>query len=273
VDLNDEDQPLAGQKFVCVSFISPEKIIKSREEFLFQKFVDQWDLTKSIKKFNDFMQFLAFKYHLKHDDLYADFAAFLDDQKNVLRELESVSNEYKSFLDDREEALNEEYNRQNQFQTSTRGLKIRGVFNTQEEAEMRCKKLREIDPNHDIYVGPVGMWIPFDPDAYKTGRVEFLEDELNQLHHEKIKNETEAKMAFEARRKEMTRQAIEENVRKARESGNKLTQTLSPEGDLVGVKETVNFDDREVADEDGIRQHTEEVTKRAEDAAAATAAI
>ena len=51
------------------------------------------------------------------------------------------------------------------------GLKIRGVFQTQEEAEMKCKKLREIDPNHDIYVGPVGMWIPWDPDAYKTGRV------------------------------------------------------------------------------------------------------
>ena len=37
------------------------------------------------------------------------------------------------------------------------------------------------------------MWIPWDPDAYKTGRVEFMEDELNQLHHEKLKNETKAK--------------------------------------------------------------------------------
>ena len=80
-----------------------------------------------------------------------------------------------------------------------RGLKIRGVFQTQEEAEMKCKKLREIDPNHDIYVGPVGMWIPWDPDAYKTGRVEFMEDELNQLHHEKLKNETKAKEEFDRR--------------------------------------------------------------------------
>ena len=79
------------------------------------------------------------------------------------------------------------------------GLKIRGVFQTQEEAEMKCKKLREIDPNHDIYVGPVGMWIPWDPDAYKTGRVEFMEDELNQLHHEKLKNETKAKEEFDRR--------------------------------------------------------------------------
>ena len=28
VDVLDEDKPIAGQKFACVSFISPEKIIK-----------------------------------------------------------------------------------------------------------------------------------------------------------------------------------------------------------------------------------------------------
>ena len=49
--------------------------------------------------------------------------------------------------------------------------------------------LREIDPNHDIMVGPVGMWMPWDPEAYKTGRVEYMEEELNQLMSEKNKNE------------------------------------------------------------------------------------
>ena len=49
---------------------------------------------------------------------------------------------------------------------------------SQAEAELRCKMLREVDPNHNVYVGPVGMWMPWDPDAYKTGRVEYLEEEL-----------------------------------------------------------------------------------------------
>ena len=31
VDLLDEDRPIAEQKFVCLSFVSPEKIIKQRE--------------------------------------------------------------------------------------------------------------------------------------------------------------------------------------------------------------------------------------------------
>ena len=49
------------------------------------------------------------------------------------------------------------------------------------------------------YVGPVGMWMPWEPEAYKTGRVEYLEDELNQLMSEKNKNEKAAKQEFEKR--------------------------------------------------------------------------
>jgi hypothetical protein len=95
--------------------------------------------------------------------------------------------------------------------------------------------LREIDPNHDIMVGPVGMWMPWDPEAYKTGRVEYMEEELNQLMHEKQKNEANAKTAFEQRVKETKQKAIEENVKRAEKSGNPLTQTIDEQGNLVGV--------------------------------------
>ena len=127
-------------------------------------------------------------------------------------------------------------------------MKIRGSFSSQKEAELRAKKLRESDPNHDILVGQVGVWMPWDPDAYKTGRVEFMEEELNQLYTEKIKNEQKAKENFEQRVKDAKRKAIEENVRKARQSGNKLTQTITEDGTLIGVKETVDFESREVAE-------------------------
>ena len=95
------------------------------------------------------------------------------------------------------------------FQTNTRGIKVRGSFPNQQEAELRCKMLREIDPNHDVYVGPVGMWMPWEPEAYKTGRVEYLEDELNQLMHEKQSNENKAKMQFDARVSDAKKKAIE----------------------------------------------------------------
>ena len=35
VDLLEEDKSIAGQKFVCVSFVSPENILKQKELFFF----------------------------------------------------------------------------------------------------------------------------------------------------------------------------------------------------------------------------------------------
>jgi hypothetical protein len=246
IDLCDEDQPIAGQKFTCLSFVSPEKILKKRENFLFDQFIKQWDFTKSLAKFFDFLHFLAYKYNLKIDDIVADFNEFAKEEDSKLK-ANSTEDDYKNFLDKKEDELNAQFQREHAFQTSTRGLKVRGVYPTQEEAEIRCKKLRELDPNHDIYVGPVGMWIPWDPDAYKTGRVEFMEEELNQLHKEKMKNEERAKQEFQARIKETKKKAIEENIKLAEKTGNVLTQTMDEDGNLVGVKETVDFDSREVA--------------------------
>jgi hypothetical protein len=263
IDLCDEDTQLAGQKFVCVSFISPEKIIKQREHFLFEEFVRQWDFSKSMEKFADFLNFVSYKYNLKYDDITADLQEFVAAERDTLIQANNVYESFKNYLDKNEDRLNERFNRDNNFQTSVRGLKVRGVFNTQEEAELRCKKLRENDPNHDIYVGPVGMWIPFEPDAYKTGRIEFMEEELNQLHHEKLKNEMEAKAAFEKRVKDTKRKAIEENIRIAKSTGNILTQTITPEGDLVGVKENVDFEAREAADVDEVEKTNRELLERA----------
>jgi hypothetical protein len=268
VDLCDEDQPLAGQKFACMSFISPEKILKKREVYVFDQFVKQWEFTKSMEKFSDFLQFISFKYNLNIEDVLKDMKDFSKEEETRLREV-SIEDDYKNFLDKEEDKLTDQFNREHSYQTSVRGLKIRGVFPTQEEAEMRCKKLREYDPNHDIFVGPVGMWVPWHPDAYKTGRIEFLEDELNQLHQEKLKNEERAKQEFERRVKDAKKKAIEENIKLAQKSNNVLTQTLDEEGNLIGVKETVNFEEREVADAESMKLHNElileKITKEGEE--------
>ena len=247
IDLCDEDAPIAGQKFACMSFISPEKIIKKREVFLFEQFVKQWDFAKYMGKSVDFLNFIAFKYNLKVDDVIADFNDFVKEEGANLKD-GNLDDDFKTFMDKNEDTLNAQFQKANGFQTSVRGIKLRGVYPSQEEAEMRCKKVREIDPNHDIFVGPVGMWIPWDPDAYKTGRVEFMEEELNQLHSEKIKNEAKAKEEFDRRIKETKQKAIKENIELAKKSGNVLTQTLNDNGDLIGVRETVDFDSREVAE-------------------------
>lgn len=236
VDLLDEDKPISGQKYCCVSFVSPEQIIKQRELFFMDEFLKNWDFTKSMEKFSQFLNFISYKYNLAFDDLTADLQNFVAEERASLTNA-SLLDDYKNFLDKNEERLEKSFNDAAEFQTSVRGLKVRGCFPTQQEAELRCKLLRELDPNHDVYVGPVGMWMPFHPEAYKTGRVEYLEDELNQLMHEKKKNEEKAKEEFDKRVKDAKMKAIEDNKRKAIESGNKLTQTINEHGDLISVKD------------------------------------
>jgi len=234
VDLLEVDKPIANQNFVCMSFVSPEKILKQKDIFFFEEFLKKWEFNKSMEKFLQFVNFISFKYNVSFEDLNKDFTDFVQEEKDNLAK-SNLADDYKTYLDNHEEELQKKFDIENNFQTSTRGLKIRGVYPTQEEAELRCKMLREIDPNHDIMVGPVGMWMPWDPEAYKTGRVEYMEEELNQLMHEKQKNETNAKSAFEQRVKETKQKAIEENIKNAEKSGNTLSQTIDENGNLIGV--------------------------------------
>jgi hypothetical protein len=235
VDLLEEDKPLAGQKFVCVSFVSPETILKQKELYFFEQFLNKWEFSKSMEKFVQFLNFLSYKYKLTFNDIMDDFKEFNKEEQENLIKASSLEDDYKTFMDQNEEELENNFNVKYNFQTSTRGLKVRGVYPTIEEAELRCKMLREIDPHHDVFVGPIGLWMPWHPEAYKTGRVEYMEEELNQLMSEKNKNDTFAKTAFDDRVKESKKKAIEDNIAKAEKTGATLTQTIDEDGNLIGI--------------------------------------
>ena len=235
IDFLDEDRAIAEQKFACLSFVSPEKILKDKNLYFFEKFADQYNFNKQAELLTKFSNYISYKYQLNAEDIMNDLKEFSTIEKDSM--YENIQDDYKNFMDKNEEKYESQFNKEHSFQTSTRGLKVRGVFPTQEEAEMRCKMLRQVDPNHDVYVGPVGIWIPFHPDAYKTGRVEYLENELNQLMHEKNQNEEQAKLQFDNRVKESKLKAISENMEKAKKNGNKLTQTINEDGELVGTDE------------------------------------
>ncbi len=234
VDLLEEDKPIAAQKFVCVSFVSPDKILKLKEMYFFEEFLKKWDFSKSMDKFLQFLNFVSYKFKLNFDDITTDFKEFVKDEHSNLVNT-TMDDDYKTFMDQNETELEDSFNVKHNFQTSTRGLKVRGVYPTMEEAELRCKMLREMDPNHDVFVGPVGLWMPWDPEAYKTGRVEYVEEELNQLMQEKTKNESFAKSAFEQRVKDAKKKAIEDNVKLAEKTGTTLTQTIDSDGNLIGA--------------------------------------
>lgn len=258
VDLLEEDKAISGQKFACLSFVSPEEIIKQREHFFFEEFLKQWNYKKSVDVMLHFISFISYKYNLTFEKVNEDFQDFLKTEHEAVMKY-NVNDDFKTFIDTNEERLDVEFSEQHEFQTSVRGIKVRGVFASQKEAEMRCKLLREVDPNHDVYVGPVGMWVPFHPDAYKTGRVEYMEETLNQLMSEKKKNEDNAKKEFDKRVKEAKEKAIEENKKNAEKSGNKLTQTINSKGELVSVKNLSADDDDANAGEDE-EEESENVT-------------
>jgi hypothetical protein len=258
VDVLDEDKPIAGQSYCCVSFLSPETILRNRELFMFSKFLNKWDIRKSLEKYSQFLHFISYKYGVDFDKLNSDMTDFCKEEGGKLFS-STVEDEFKTYLDANEEKLEKEFNKENNFQTSVRGLKVRGSFNSQHEAELRCKSLREVDPNHDVYVGQVGIWMPFHPEAYKTGRVEYLEEELNQLMHEKTKNESSAKVEFDKRIRETKEKAMADNRKKALESGNVLTQTMNAEGNLINIKDSLPFDgtihEKDVNDDDDVEKN------------------
>ena len=237
VDLLEVDKPIAAQSFGCFSFISPEKVLKQREMFYFEEFLKQWEMNKSMEKFHQFLNFISFKYKLQFEEVIKDFEAFVKEERETIIS-SSIDDDYKTFIDREEEELEKKFNVKHNFQTSVRGFKARGNFASQEEAELRAKLLRETDPSFDVFVGPVGTWLPWEPEAYKTGRVEYMEEELNQLAHEKKKNEEIAKNAFEQRVKETKQKAIDDNKKNAEKHGNVLTQDIDEEGNLVGVGQT-----------------------------------
>ncbi len=250
IDLLDEDKAIAGQKFVCLSFISPEEILKQKNMYFFEHFIKKWDFSKSMEKFTQFLNFVSFKYNIDFEKITKDLQEFTKDEKDNLIK-STIEDDYKNFMDEYEENLEKEFDAAHKFQTSIRGIKVRGAFPTQQEAELRAKMLRQNDPNHDVYVGPVGIWVPFHPEAYKTGRVEYMEETLNELMSEKKKNEEKAKDEFEYRVKEAKEKAMEDNKQKAMESGAKLTQTINEEGNLISV---ANMNTQEMAMGENVNQ-------------------
>ena len=233
-DLLDEDTAIAGQKFVCVSFISPEDIIKKKEIFFFENYVKTFDLNLSLSKYNKFLNFISYKYKIDIDDLQSNFNEFCSDEKSELFDT-TLEDNYKNYIDVNEEQLLQNFNELYDFKTSVRGVKIRGSFSSQQEAEIKAKQLRDNDKDHDVYVGQVGLWLPFHPQAYKTGKVDYLNNELNELMNYKKDNDDVNKEKFDNRVKETKIKAINENIEKAKKNNNKLMQSIDENGNLINA--------------------------------------
>ena len=80
-----------------------------------------------------------------------------------------------------EEILETQFHEMCDFKTSVRGVKVRGVYGSHREAEVRSKVLQKLNKRDNVFIGQVGYWLPWDPSPNRIENQEYLEPELNTL--------------------------------------------------------------------------------------------
>ena len=93
-------------------------------------------------------------------------------------------------------------------------LKVRGCYDSFEEASKRGEFLRNIDPHINVYVGEVGKWLPFDDDPEKAKNQEYQNKQLNNLMKGYTENQEKAKEFHEQRKNELILKTLKENEEK-----------------------------------------------------------
>ena len=213
IDYLDEDPEIPTQKYCIVSFISPEKVVKNKEEFMFEKFVEWMDYEWKIKGLENFMAFLSKKYSVKIDDLMKDANDFVAVRKEEVKKTD-IREQYEIFLLKNEKDLQEMYDNKVDFRTNIRGVKVRRAFATVEEAQVFSKVLQRRYPKDNLYIGKVGAWLPWDPSEHLMPEVEYAEKELNELMRKYKENEANKEMFFAEQREESIKAQKEENERR-----------------------------------------------------------
>ena len=144
--------------------------------------------------------------------------------KNMVKgfELDTVSfaefkEKYEDYIFTKSKEVSDEFDKNNNFQTSVRGIKVRGTYDTQKKAEARAKALQKRDPTFDVYVAPIGYWVPTNVNTNHIENQEHANEELNKLMKSYKENETNKNLFYEERKQKMKEKAAEEYNRKKKE--------------------------------------------------------
>ena len=225
-DFLDEDTEIPGQRYVLLSFLSPEKVLDKKELFFFQKFLPasevDWKVknlekfvVETVKNINDELdthakelekkdQFdaaeICRKNRIRTDEVMNQYQSFVQKNKAELNKTK-INEAYDDFLYAHKSKLEEDFYALNEFRTSIRGVKVRGVFGNPKEAELKAKKLQSKDKYHNIFMAEMGKWTPWDPSPHEVKEQEYGNDQLNTLMKKYKENEDSREQFFEERTK------------------------------------------------------------------------
>lgn len=211
-DFLENDDPVRGQNYVCVSFISPEDAIRNKEAYFIKHFLKHY-IDRNIELYKG----LASKFPDKAGELehIKEQHAMFFDNENV----DVFNKEYQEFKEEHEHEVTEEFSKDNGFQTSIRGIKVRGSYETVAEAQARAETLRIKDRNlHNIYIAEVGCWCPWSANPNNIDSAEYTEAQLNTLMKEYKKNKQMKDSFYNERKQEMMEKIFEEENTKTQQA-------------------------------------------------------
>ena len=225
-DFLDEDPEISGQRYVLLSFISPEKVLERKDLHFFKRFLESYEVTWKLKNLENYMvtvvknindqlddrsrelekndQFeqaeICRKNRVKVDDVMTEYNSFVQKNRAEINKTKLVE-AYDDFMYSNKTKLEEEFYSINEFRTSVRGIKVRGVYGNPKEAELKAKKFQTKDKYHNIFIGDVGKWLPWDPQPHEVGEQEYGQDQLNTLMRKYKENEDNRDKFFDERKK------------------------------------------------------------------------
>ena len=144
------------------------------------------------------------------------------------------------------------------------GFKFRGAYATYEEAKARADFLQKCDQYHNIYIGEVGKWCPFEDNPDKAKDSEYMNKDLNKLMKSYWQQQSEAKEFHELRKQEMIKKALEEANKKKEDNENnqevkKKSKNTKDEKKLSEMKEELDNEKEELDKEK--RERDESINK------------
>ncbi len=83
------------------------------------------------------------------------------------------------------------------------GIKIRGAFNTRDEAASHAKRLQKEDATFDIYVVDMYKWLLIPPDPAQIEDVHYTDEKLEELITGYKENQAQAAAMFSQRKTDM----------------------------------------------------------------------
>lgn len=209
VDYLDQDPPIRGQKYVCLSFVSPEDVLKRKDVFALGRFlkalaVDVSQLLDSLDaKFKDAPAYAA--------DV-AEMTALLRQRHAYLWSDDDLHGEYEFFRTTNAPRLDDDFQAANGFHTSVRGIKVRGAYETLPEAQNRVRAIQKYDRHSNVFVAEVGCWCPWSPNPDDVADAEYAETHLNTLMKRYKENRDKSEELYETRKREMMKRVAATNA-------------------------------------------------------------